>query len=123
MPNTGGIGLHATLLVTKSLLVAGEGWGGDQVVRAYDKKTGAVLREVNIPGMMGSQWPSTVPDHDCIGTGASADMILQAGPHTREWPLRTHGYTSAVNLKFLSLLLQARVGTSNSKTALESKSC
>ena len=54
MPNTGGVGLHATLLVTKSLLVAGEGWGGDQVVRAYDKKTGAVLGAVSIPGMMGS---------------------------------------------------------------------
>jgi quinoprotein glucose dehydrogenase len=54
LPNTGGIGLHATLLVTKTLLVAGEGWGGDQVVRAYDKKTGAVLGEVSIPGMMGS---------------------------------------------------------------------
>src|SRR6516225_1946695 len=30
---------------------------------------------------------------------------------------------SAVNSKFLSLLLHTRVGTSNSKTALESKSC
>jgi hypothetical protein len=28
--------------------------------------------------------------------------------------------TSAVNLKFLSFVRQARVGTSNSKTALES---
>jgi len=36
------------------LLIAGEGWGGAQVVRAYDKKTGAVLAEVSIPGMMGS---------------------------------------------------------------------
>ena len=33
---------------------AGEGWGGEQVVRAYDKRTGAVVGEVNIPGMMGS---------------------------------------------------------------------
>ena len=54
MPNTGGIGLQATLLVTKTLLVAGEGWGGDHVVRAYDKKTGAVVGAVAIPGMMGS---------------------------------------------------------------------
>ncbi len=54
LPNTGGIGLHATLLVTKTLLIAGEGWGGAPVVRAYDKKTGAVLFEVSIPGMMGS---------------------------------------------------------------------
>ena len=54
LPNTGGIGLHATLLVTKTLLIAGEGWGGAPVVRAYHKKTGAVLSEVRIPGMMGS---------------------------------------------------------------------
>jgi quinoprotein glucose dehydrogenase len=54
LPNTGGIGLHATLLVTKTLLIAGEGWTGEHVVRAYDKKTGAVLGEVGIPGMMGS---------------------------------------------------------------------
>ena len=52
--NTGGIGLHATLLVTKTLLIAGEGWGGAHVIRAYDKKTGAVVGEVQIPGMMGS---------------------------------------------------------------------
>ena len=54
LPNTGGINLHATLLVTKTLLIAGEGWGGEPMVRAYDKKTGAVLGEVNLPGMMGN---------------------------------------------------------------------
>jgi quinoprotein glucose dehydrogenase len=54
LPNTGGINLHANMLVTKTLLIVGEGWGGAQVVRAYDKKTGAVLGEVSIPGMMGS---------------------------------------------------------------------
>jgi quinoprotein glucose dehydrogenase len=54
LPNTGGINLQATLLVTKSLLIAGEGWGGEHVIRAYDKKTGTVLGEVRIPGMMGS---------------------------------------------------------------------
>jgi quinoprotein glucose dehydrogenase len=54
LPNTGGIGLQATLLVTKTVLVAGEGWGGAHIIRAYDKKTGAIVGEVNIPGMMGS---------------------------------------------------------------------
>ena len=54
LPNTGGINLLATLLVTKTLLIAGEGWGGEPVVRAYDKKTGAVVAEVGIPGQMGS---------------------------------------------------------------------
>jgi quinoprotein glucose dehydrogenase len=52
LPNTGGIGLQATLLVTKSLLIAGEGWGGAPVIRAYDKKTGAVVGEAKIPGEM-----------------------------------------------------------------------
>jgi quinoprotein glucose dehydrogenase len=54
LPNTGGIGLHATLLVTKTLLIAGEGWGGEPVIRAYDKKTGAILGELSLPGQMGS---------------------------------------------------------------------
>ena len=54
LPNTGGIGLLATLLVTKTLLIAGEGWGGEPIVRAYDKKTGAVVAEIGIPGQMGS---------------------------------------------------------------------
>jgi quinoprotein glucose dehydrogenase len=54
VPNTGGIGLHAMLLVTKTLLIAGEGWGGAPIIRAYDKKTGAVLAEVRLPGQMGS---------------------------------------------------------------------
>jgi len=54
LPNTGGINLHANMLVTKTLLIAGEGWGGAPIVRAYDKKTGAIVGEVRIPGMMGS---------------------------------------------------------------------
>jgi len=54
LPNTGGIGLLATLLVTKTLLIAGEGWGGEPIIRAYDKETGAVVAEVTIPGEMGS---------------------------------------------------------------------
>ena len=54
IPNTGGVGLQALLLVTKTLLIAGEGWGGNPVIRAYDKKTGAIVGEVTIPGMMGS---------------------------------------------------------------------
>jgi hypothetical protein len=54
LPNTGGIGLQATLLVTKTLLIASEGWGGAPTIRAYDKKTGAIVGEVKIPGQMGS---------------------------------------------------------------------
>jgi quinoprotein glucose dehydrogenase len=53
IPRTGQNGIIGTL-VTKTLLIAGEGWGGAPVVRAYDKKTGAVLGEVKLPGQMGS---------------------------------------------------------------------
>lgn len=41
---------RATLLVTKTLLFAGEGYGGAPILRAYDKATGAVLAELPLPG-------------------------------------------------------------------------
>jgi len=48
---------HAGLLVTKSLLFAGEGWGnvrgfpGEPVFRAHDKMTGEIVAEIDIPGV------------------------------------------------------------------------
>jgi quinoprotein glucose dehydrogenase len=41
---------RAVLLVTKTLLFAGEGYGGAPILRAYDKKTGAVVAELPLPG-------------------------------------------------------------------------
>jgi quinoprotein glucose dehydrogenase len=41
---------RAVLLVTKTLLFAGEGYGGAPVLRAYDKTTGSVLAELPLPG-------------------------------------------------------------------------
>jgi quinoprotein glucose dehydrogenase len=41
---------RAGTLVTRTLLFAGEGWGGDPVLRAIDKRTGRVLREIALPG-------------------------------------------------------------------------
>jgi glucose dehydrogenase len=41
---------RATLLVTKTLLFAGEGYNGAPVMRAYDKATGAVVAELPLPG-------------------------------------------------------------------------
>ncbi|MCA9737481.1 MAG: PQQ-binding-like beta-propeller repeat protein [Gemmatimonadota bacterium] len=41
---------RAGTLVTRTLLFAGEGWGGDPVLRAIDKSTGAVLHTVTLPG-------------------------------------------------------------------------
>jgi quinoprotein glucose dehydrogenase len=40
---------RAVLLVTRTLLFAGEGWTGEPFFRAYDKKTGEVLAEIEIP--------------------------------------------------------------------------
>jgi quinoprotein glucose dehydrogenase len=46
---------RATLLVTKTLLFAGEGYGGAPVFRAYDKATGAVVAELPLPGAASSK--------------------------------------------------------------------
>lgn len=40
---------RAGILVTRTLLFAGEGFGGDPVFRAYDKRTGAVLATIELP--------------------------------------------------------------------------
>jgi len=55
-PALEGVGLEPTgspsravLLVTKTLLFAGEGWRGEPFFRAYDKKSGEVLAELRIP--------------------------------------------------------------------------
>ncbi len=41
----------AGLLVTKTLLFAGEGWGGDPYFRALDKATGDIVWETRIPSV------------------------------------------------------------------------
>jgi quinoprotein glucose dehydrogenase len=48
IPRTGSVS-HAGLLVTKTLLFAGEGLTGLPVFRAHDKKTGEILWETQIP--------------------------------------------------------------------------
>lgn len=40
---------HANLLLTRSLLFAGEGRGQEPVMRALDKRTGATLAEIRLP--------------------------------------------------------------------------
>jgi quinoprotein glucose dehydrogenase len=41
---------RAGILVTKTLLFAGEGWGGQPMFRAIDKKTGDIIWETSLPG-------------------------------------------------------------------------
>jgi glucose dehydrogenase len=49
VPRTGSPGARAVLLVTKTLLFAGEGSSGQPIFRAYDKKTGAIVWETTNP--------------------------------------------------------------------------
>ncbi len=42
---------RAGLLATKTLLFAGEGWGGQPVFRALDKATGRTIWETALPGV------------------------------------------------------------------------
>jgi len=48
LPRTGKAS-RAGLLVTRTLLLAGEGWGGGPVFRAHDKATGEILAEIELP--------------------------------------------------------------------------
>jgi quinoprotein glucose dehydrogenase len=58
IPRTGSAS-HAGLLVTKTLLFAGEGWGGQPMFRAYDKGTGQIIWETTIPAGTQSGLPMT----------------------------------------------------------------
>jgi quinoprotein glucose dehydrogenase len=49
MPKTGSAS-QAGLLVTKTLLIAGEGSGGQPIFHAYDKATGADVHQLPMPG-------------------------------------------------------------------------
>ena len=57
LPRTGKA-TRAGLVVTDTLLFAGEGFGGDAVFRAHDKRTGAILAEIPLPAAQASP-PST----------------------------------------------------------------
>ena len=50
---------RAGVLATKTLLFAGEGYGGQPMFRAYDKKTGAILWEIKIPAGVQTGLPMT----------------------------------------------------------------
>ena len=48
LPRTGSMSRAGTL-VTKTLLLAGEGWDGQPFFRAYDKKTGEIVATIPLP--------------------------------------------------------------------------
>ncbi len=49
LPRTGSPS-RAGILVTKTLVFAGEGWGGGNGLYAYDKTTGEILARLELPG-------------------------------------------------------------------------
>jgi len=58
IPRTGSPS-RAPVLVTRSLLFAGEGWGGQPMFRAYDKRTGEVIWETEVPAGAATGPPAT----------------------------------------------------------------
>ena len=54
IPRTG-IPTRAGLLLTKTLLFAGEAWGGSPVLRAHDKQTGNIVAEIKLPASQAGQ--------------------------------------------------------------------
>ena len=84
IPQTGKIS-RAVLLVTKSLLIAGEGWGGDPILRAYDKRTGSVVGEIELPGAVAGKPMTFAMDGRqflvmAIGRPGPAELIALALP-------------------------------------------
>jgi quinoprotein glucose dehydrogenase len=74
---------RAVLLATKTLLFAGEGYGGAPMLRAYDKATGAVVAELPLPGAASSK-PMTYMLNDkqyivlAVGRDTPAELVAFA---------------------------------------------
>ena len=84
LPPTGGF-TRAMLLVTKTLLFAGEGWNGAPVIRALDKATGATIAEVTLPGATGAKPMTYMLDGRqylvvSIGQPGPAELVALALP-------------------------------------------
>lgn len=69
------------LLLTKSLLFAGEGWGGSPVFRAHDKESGKILAEIDLPATQAGQPMTYMVDGKqyivmAVGDGKSPAKIV-----------------------------------------------
>jgi quinoprotein glucose dehydrogenase len=74
---------RATLLVTKTLLFAGEGYGGAPILRAYEKATGALVAELPLPGAASSKPMSYMLDGKqyivlAVGRDTPAELVAFA---------------------------------------------
>jgi len=84
IPATGGFN-RAMLMVTESLLFAGEGWNGNRVMRALDKATGETIAEIELPGATGAKPMTYMLDGQqyivvSIGQPGTAELIALALP-------------------------------------------
>ena len=85
VPRTG-VETRAGVLLTKTLLFSGEGVGGGPMLRAYDKQTGEILAEIEMPGTQ-TGLPFTY-EHDgkqyiamvVSGRGTASEIVAYALP-------------------------------------------
>ena len=72
---------HATILLTKTLMFAGEGTRGASIFRAHDKRTGEIIAEIEIPGPTNAAPMSYAVDGKqyivvaIAGTGHPAELV------------------------------------------------
>tara|TARA_R110002072_G_scaffold247353_2_gene406484 strand:- start:30417 stop:32342 length:1926 start_codon:yes stop_codon:yes gene_type:complete len=85
IPRTG-VETRSGLLLTKTLLFSGEGVGGGPMLRAYDKQTGEIVAEIEMPGTQTGQ-PFTY-EHDgkqyvgmvVSARGMASELVVYALP-------------------------------------------
>ncbi|MFN8580423.1 MAG: PQQ-binding-like beta-propeller repeat protein [Gemmatimonadaceae bacterium] len=78
VPRTGAFGRPVTL-ATRTLLFEADGYGGEQILRAIDKRTGATVAEIALPGSVASP-PMTYAQ---AGKQYVAFWVSNAGSGTR----------------------------------------
>ena len=84
IPRTGKFS-RAMLLVTRTLLFAGEGYGGAPVLRAHDKATGEILAEIDLPGAVSGKPMTYMVDGRqyivlSVGRQGPAELVALALP-------------------------------------------
>ena len=84
IPRTGKFS-RAMLLVTRTLLFAGEGYGGDPVLRAHDKANGEILAEIDLPGVVSGKPMTYMVDGRqyivlSVGRQGPAELVALALP-------------------------------------------
>ena len=84
IPRTGKFS-RAMLLVTRTLLFAGEGYGGAPILRAHDKSTGEIIAEIELPGVVSGKPMTYMVDGRqyivlSVGRQGPAELVALALP-------------------------------------------